>query len=673
MSVEAGRIELVVNNAYLHLGISPDATIEEIERAYEIKRRLYEPSRFIPNSPEQQEAQRMSMLIELAYNFASATFYASHPPQPTVHAAYPADDRSTDYPLRTQQSSINACSYSLSLPAREATKRGRWIAIMLALLAVSVLCLAAAIFFRSGKPNGEIDMKAMPQQEGAWQTPEVTQAKSSGHGIDYAALTERVMPSILRINTDTGKFGSGFFVSDRGDILTNYHVIEGVRWIIASPYKGDPFYALVKDTDKSRDMALLVMSEPMATPFLPIKDSLPRQGEAVMAIGNPKGLDRTVSNGIVSAFRDNDTLIQFTAPISPGSSGGALIDSEGKVIGMPTGGLGDGQNLNFAIASPVLNRFLMGAKNKVPEAMPKMTSRRPESSSILQEDKNLLFVRSDSGYEVYLDLERIVYDKETSRATFISVWFPSEKIKASLKKDPNFKLIAGKELGVFVLVYMADLSDGTYVHLRTVNFYADGTVARDYTRPRSQLKWEVPERDSRIESLMRVLLRRYGKAANVEATKKRIGPKSGEDGISLPDERGFLVHQWGCSVESIRKYVAAPLKKVGNTGRLFSTQRSFKAFRCKVDVFVLYEFKRNQLCSIGFLLDDENAGEYVDTIIEELSDLYGTDPYEDYKDDCHISYSWKTSNLFVMVNYTLEDDKEWVSVDFHYTPLKFGK
>ena len=127
------------------------------------------------------------------------------------------------------------------------------------------------------------------------------------------------------------------------------------------------------DTDKSRDMALLVMSEPMATPFLPIKDSLPRQGEAVMAVGNPKGLDRTVSNGIVSAFRDDDTLVQFTAPISPGSSGGALIDSDGNVIGMPTGVLGDGQNLNFAIASPVLNRFFMGAKNKVPEAMPKMT------------------------------------------------------------------------------------------------------------------------------------------------------------------------------------------------------------------------------------------------------------------------------------------------------------
>lgn len=661
------------NNAYLHLGISPDATIEEIERAYEIKRRLYEPSRFIPNSLEQQEAQRMSLLIELAYNFASAAFYASHPPQPAVHTAYPTDDRPTDYPSRTQQSSINAREYSPSLPVREAPKRGHGIAITLALLAVSVLCLAAAIFFNSGKPNGKVDTSAMLQREGTGQTVEVTRSKSSGREIDYAALTERVMPSILRINTDTGKFGSGFFVSNRGDILTNYHVIEGGRWIIASPYKGDPFYVLVKDTDKSRDMALLVMSEPMATPFLPIKDSLPRQGEAVMAVGNPKGLDRTVSNGIVSAFRDDDTLVQFTAPISPGSSGGALIDSDGNVIGMPTGVLGDGQNLNFAIASPVLNRFFMGAKNKVPEAMPKMTSRRPESSSILQEDKNLLFVRSDSSYEVYLDLERIFYDKETSRATFISVWFPSEKVKASLKKDPNFKLIAGKELGVFVLVYMADLSDGTYVHLRTVNFYADGTVARDYTRPRSQLKWEVPERDSRIESLMRVLLRRYGKAGNAEATKKRLGVKSGGDGISLPDERGFLVHRWGCSIESIRKYVAAPLKKVGNTGHLFSTQKSFKAFRCKVDVFVLYEFKRNQLCSISFLLDNENAGDYVDTIIEELADLYGIDPYEDYKDDCHISYSWKTPDLFVVVNYTLEDDREWVSVNFHYTPLKFGK
>ena len=172
---------------------------------------------------------------------------------------------------------------------------------------------------------------------------------------------------------------------------------------------------------------------------------------------------------------------------------------------------------------------------------------------------------------------------------------------------------------------------------------------------------------------MRILLRRYDKAGNVEATKERIGAKSGEDGISLPDERGFLVHRWGCSVESIRKYVAAPLKKVGNTGHLFSTQKSFKAFRCKVDVFVLYEFKRNQLCSISFLLDNESAGDYADTIIEELSDLYGTDPYEDYKDDCHIRYSWKTSDLFVVVDYTLEDNREWVSVNFHYTPLKFGK
>ena len=105
-------------------------------------------------------------------------------------------------------------------------------------------------------------------------------------------------------------------------------------------------------------MALLVMSEPMATPFLPIKDSLPRQGEAVMAVGNPKGLDRTVSNGIVSAFRGDDTLIQFTAPISPGSSGGALIDSDGNVIGMPTGVLGDGQNVTSTTSrySPSLLR-----------------------------------------------------------------------------------------------------------------------------------------------------------------------------------------------------------------------------------------------------------------------------------------------------------------------------
>ena len=61
-------------------------------------------------------------------------------------------------------------------------------------------------------------------------------------------------------------------------------------------------------------------------------------------------------------------------------------------------------------------------------------------------------------------------------------------MKQKISKDPNVKLIPGKELGVFVLFYVIDLKDYSYVHLRIVNFYTDGKVARDYMRPRNQIK-----------------------------------------------------------------------------------------------------------------------------------------------------------------------------------------
>ena len=78
-----------------------------------------------------------------------------------------------------------------------------------------------------------------------------------------------------------------------------------------------------------------------------------------MAVGNPKGYEGTVSNGIISAFRENNTWIQFTAPISQGSSGGALINLRGEVVGMPTKLRTDGQNLNFAIDIRELDKLAL--------------------------------------------------------------------------------------------------------------------------------------------------------------------------------------------------------------------------------------------------------------------------------------------------------------------------
>lgn len=193
--------------------------------------------------------------------------------------------------------------------------------------------------------------------------------------MDYASLVEKVLPSMVRIMTDKAS-GSGFFVSSNGEILTNYHVIKDALEIFVTTHDSLPVGALVKDIDEDGDMALLVIKTINQTPFLKLSKTLPRQGEAVMAVGHPHGLEETVSNGIISAFRQNKRWIQFTAPVSQGSSGGALINSRGEVVGMPTMIYREGQNLNFAISPIVLQEFFSQASSKA------ATMQEPEFNAV---------------------------------------------------------------------------------------------------------------------------------------------------------------------------------------------------------------------------------------------------------------------------------------------------
>jgi serine protease Do len=95
--------------------------------------------------------------------------------------------------------------------------------------------------------------------------------------------------------------------------------------------------------------------------FLTLRNSSDAvEGEKVLVIGNPEGLRGTVSDGIISAFRENRSLIQITAPISPGSSGSPVLDETGQVIGMATLVEKEGQNLNFAISAEVISAIVHG-------------------------------------------------------------------------------------------------------------------------------------------------------------------------------------------------------------------------------------------------------------------------------------------------------------------------
>ena len=156
-------------------------------------------------------------------------------------------------------------------------------------------------------------------------------------------------------------FGSGFFVGDNL-IATNYHVIEGAARGTAKLVGRFSTYTIegVTATDQMNDLALLKVTMSGIKP-LPLGNSSDvKIGETVYVAGNPRGLEGTFSNGIISSRRDRyaKERLQMTAPISPGSSGGPVLNSKGEVIGISFMTLVGGQNLNFAIPSRYLTELL---------------------------------------------------------------------------------------------------------------------------------------------------------------------------------------------------------------------------------------------------------------------------------------------------------------------------
>lgn len=147
--------------------------------------------------------------------------------------------------------------------------------------------------------------------------------------------------------------GSGFAIFDNMTIVTNYHVIENAEWIIADSDDGYQYFVTkVLIASEADDIAILQFMTPtITTPFEYSLEKVKR-GSSVVAIGSPIGLKNTVSLGNVSSVYEENRVewIQFTAPISHGSSGGVLLNDEGKAIGITSGFFNEGQNLNLAVS-----------------------------------------------------------------------------------------------------------------------------------------------------------------------------------------------------------------------------------------------------------------------------------------------------------------------------------
>ncbi len=156
--------------------------------------------------------------------------------------------------------------------------------------------------------------------------------------------------------------GSGFLAFSEKLLITNYHVIEDGAYLVAVSDDKDQFlvtkYCIA---DKAKDIAILQLDQsPGVKPLELDGDSVLKRSQTVVAIGSPAGLMNTISIGNISAFyqKDGKDWIQFTAPISSGSSGGALFNDQGKIIGVTTATYASAQNINMAVkAETVINLY----------------------------------------------------------------------------------------------------------------------------------------------------------------------------------------------------------------------------------------------------------------------------------------------------------------------------
>lgn len=165
--------------------------------------------------------------------------------------------------------------------------------------------------------------------------------------------------------------GSGFIISSDGYIFTNNHVVEQTDKILVKVSDGKEYEAKVIGTDSKTDIALIKIKPENNLPFVEIGDSdALRVGEWVLAIGNPFGLEQTVTAGIVSAkgrvigAGAYDNFIQTDASINPGNSGGPLFNMSGKVIGINTAIVAQGQGIGFAIPINMAKGILDDLKTK---------------------------------------------------------------------------------------------------------------------------------------------------------------------------------------------------------------------------------------------------------------------------------------------------------------------
>ena len=199
-----------------------------------------------------------------------------------------------------------------------------------------------------------------PTTEG---TTKPMEPPSSLTAIEIHDIASKYTVEVNAENDKKTSVGSGFFISEDGKIVTNYHVIEKSKTISVTDYNGNA-YTVTQVLAFDADMDIAVLKIDSDTHAALLDYETPITGAVVYTLGSSKGLIDTFTNGIISnasrvveEYNPDMTYIQTTAPITNGNSGGPLINDKAQVIGINTWGRTDGQNLNFAIPVRYLNEL----------------------------------------------------------------------------------------------------------------------------------------------------------------------------------------------------------------------------------------------------------------------------------------------------------------------------
>ena len=217
-----------------------------------------------------------------------------------------------------------------------------------------------------------------------------------GNEIISSTLKRTVMIIALDDNYQPLGIGSGFLVGENGEIVTNYHVVEGASSAIVKFVNKEEKFEVSSILQISEEYDLAIIQIKSSLSPLPLADDeLTSIGDKIYAIGNPEGLEGTVSEGIISGFRkvdDKFRLMQITAPVSPGSSGGPVINQKGQVIGIASASIMLGQNLNFAVPSQKLTEIISKPKLNLPFLKTNLPTRKVSTLKQPTKGTNLVTV-----------------------------------------------------------------------------------------------------------------------------------------------------------------------------------------------------------------------------------------------------------------------------------------